>query len=266
MAIQRDVVAQIERSGVASPDAFAPDVDARMARHAEAAAARLHRRRRRQHLRCQRRADQFLRKLARSGRPHRRPQLLQGASNPDRSSNASGSSWCRAASSGGWATVIACKVTGPNGEFLGVVTRAITPANFESFFASVALAPGASISMHHRDGTLLARFPHADSHGRAEFQDRARGTAEGLRAEPLYHASGQPDRRREPADLLARARSNFPIVIVATTTVAAALADWQRADELPDRRRRHLRALDRRACCSWSCAGCRAITRPRSGA
>src|ERR1700744_4993141 len=61
----------------------------------------------------------------------------------------------------GWATVVACKVTGPNGEFLGVVTRAITPANFERFFGAVTLAPGAAISMHHRDGMLLARYPHA---------------------------------------------------------------------------------------------------------
>ena len=53
-------------------------VDGGMARYAEAAAARLHGRRRRQHLRCRRRADQFLGKLARSQHPDRRPQLLQG--------------------------------------------------------------------------------------------------------------------------------------------------------------------------------------------
>ena len=34
---------------------------------------------------------------------------------------------------GGWATVIAHRVNGPTGEFLGVVTRAITPASFEKF-------------------------------------------------------------------------------------------------------------------------------------
>ena len=34
---------------------------------------------------------------------------------------------------------IARKVTGPNGEFLGVIGRGIEPANFEKFFASVAL-------------------------------------------------------------------------------------------------------------------------------
>jgi len=64
--------------------------------------------------------------------------------------------------SGAWTTVIARKMTGPHGELLGVVGRGIEPANFEKFFASVALAPGAAISMHHRNGTLLVRYPHPE--------------------------------------------------------------------------------------------------------
>ena len=47
-----------------------------------------------------------------------------------------------------------------NGEFIGAVGRGIESANFEKFFATVALAQGAAIAMHHRDGTLLARYPH----------------------------------------------------------------------------------------------------------
>src|SRR4051794_25818936 len=59
-----------------------------------------------------------------------------------------------------WTTVIARKVTGSGGEFIGAVGRGIESTNFEKFFASVALAQGAAITMHHRDGTLLARYPH----------------------------------------------------------------------------------------------------------
>ena len=61
---------------------------------------------------------------------------------------------------GAWTTVIARKITGPKGEFLGAIGRGIEPANFEKFFATVALGPGATIAMHHSDGTLLARYPH----------------------------------------------------------------------------------------------------------
>jgi diguanylate cyclase (GGDEF)-like protein len=64
---------------------------------------------------------------------------------------------------GAWTTLVVRKLTGLNGEFLGIVGRGFEPANFEKFFASIALGAGASISMIHRDGTLLARYPHDDS-------------------------------------------------------------------------------------------------------
>jgi diguanylate cyclase (GGDEF)-like protein/PAS domain S-box-containing protein len=106
------------------------------------------------------------------------------------------------------------------------VSRALTPANFESFFASVTLAPGSSISMHHRDGTLLARFPHADNLVGRNFRT---GPEEQLKVFELNHHS---TRLISPIDgesrlISSRALNEFPIVIVATTTVAAALADWQ---------------------------------------
>ena len=44
-----------------------------------------------------------------------------------------------------------------------VIARNIDPANFEKFFASVALGKGAAISMFHGDGTLIARHPHVAS-------------------------------------------------------------------------------------------------------
>ena len=61
---------------------------------------------------------------------------------------------------GSWTTVIAHRLNGPDGVFLGVMARRIDPANFEKFFASVALGKGAAISMFHRDGTMLAHYPH----------------------------------------------------------------------------------------------------------
>src|SRR5579864_1716227 len=63
---------------------------------------------------------------------------------------------------GGWTTVLAHRLTGANGVFLGVMTRRIDPANYEKFFASVALGEGAAIAMFHADGTMLARHPHVE--------------------------------------------------------------------------------------------------------
>ena len=127
---------------------------------------------------------------------------------------------------GVWTTVIVRKVTGSKGEFLGVIGRGIEPAHFEKFFASVALGPGASIAMHHRDGTLLARHPHvADMIG----QNFRSGPAA---QQQVFELARSASRLTSPIDgedrlISSRALTNFPIVIVATMTTAAALADWR---------------------------------------
>jgi diguanylate cyclase (GGDEF)-like protein len=124
-----------------------------------------------------------------------------------------------------WTTVLARKMTGPNGEFLGTSGRGIEPANFEKFFASLALGDDAAISMYHRDGTLLARHPHVDTMIGMNF-----GTGP-VHQQVLSKSDHGTIRITSPIDgqkRLASARilSHFPISVVATTTVAAALADW----------------------------------------
>ncbi|MHC2438148.1 diguanylate cyclase (GGDEF)-like protein [Bradyrhizobium sp. USDA 4451] len=127
---------------------------------------------------------------------------------------------------GGWTTVIVRKVTGPNGEFLGVVGRGIEPATFEKFFATVALGEGAAISMHHRDGTLLARYPHVEELIGKNFRS---GPAN---QQQVFELPASTTRLPSPVDgkdrlLSSRALTKFPIVVVATTTTEAALANWR---------------------------------------
>jgi diguanylate cyclase (GGDEF)-like protein len=127
---------------------------------------------------------------------------------------------------GGWTTVIGHRVRGRNGEFLGVVTRAITPASFEKFFASLALGDSAAISMYHRDGTLLARYPHVQAMMGQNFE------ASPVHRTLLTNSDHGTMRLTSPIDGLdrlaaARMLNDFPISIIATTTVSAALADWR---------------------------------------
>jgi diguanylate cyclase (GGDEF)-like protein len=127
---------------------------------------------------------------------------------------------------GGWATIIAHKLTGPKGEFIGIVTRTIVPATFEKYFASVVLREGAAISMYRRDGTLLARYPHIEHM-----------IGSNVRASDIYSYISLPlgrgtIRLTSPIDgreRLASANSlrSFPIAIVASLTVDSALADWR---------------------------------------
>jgi diguanylate cyclase (GGDEF)-like protein/PAS domain S-box-containing protein len=127
---------------------------------------------------------------------------------------------------GVWTSVIARKVKGPRGEFLGAIGRGIEPANFEKFFASVALGDGAAISMHHRDGTLLVRHPHAPQLIGKNFKTGPAAQRQ------VFELSRSASRLASPIDgkdrlIASRALANFPIVIVATNTTEAALADWR---------------------------------------
>ena len=106
------------------------------------------------------------------------------------------------------------------------MTRRINPANYEKFFASVAMGTGAAISMFHSDGTLLARYPHVDQMIGQKFKSAP------LLQRVLSQGGQQTLRLQSPVDNMDRlgsaARlSRFPIIVVATNTVSAALADWR---------------------------------------
>jgi diguanylate cyclase (GGDEF)-like protein/PAS domain S-box-containing protein len=124
-----------------------------------------------------------------------------------------------------WAPVIAHRVSGSNGAFLGVVARRIDPADFEHFFASIALGNSAAISMFHRDGTLLARYPHAGPTVGRRFKNAPllqKVVAEGgLQTLRVKSPVDDQDRLGSAASL-----DHFPIVVVATRTISAVLADW----------------------------------------
>ncbi|MCK1540933.1 EAL domain-containing protein [Bradyrhizobium sp. 147] len=128
--------------------------------------------------------------------------------------------------SGAWTILIVRKILGPNGEFLGVVGRGIEPANFEKFFASVVLGEGATISMLHRDGTLLARYPLSSELMGRNFKT---GPFSQQRVFGLDHFAGRFVSPVDGEDRLisSRALPHFPILIMATMTRAAALTDWR---------------------------------------
>jgi diguanylate cyclase (GGDEF)-like protein/PAS domain S-box-containing protein len=128
--------------------------------------------------------------------------------------------------SGEWTTVIAYRLSGPDGRFLGVMARRIDPAHFAKFFASLSLGEGAAISMFHNDGTMLARYPHASAVIGQKFKSAP------LLSKVVADGGHQTMRLESPIDGQYRlgsaaALSRFPIVVVATMTVSGALTDWR---------------------------------------
>jgi len=69
---------------------------------------------------------------------------------------------------GNWTTIFARKITGRNGEIIGFASRGVEPSHFEDFVGSLALNGDTVISMIHRDGTIIARYPQDDVAARSE--------------------------------------------------------------------------------------------------
>jgi len=122
-------------------------------------------------------------------------------------------------------TVLARKITGPDGRFLGFVSRSMSPEVIERFFRSVTLGEGATIALLDREGTLLARYPYVEgavgrSFRNGEVQRRVLSrTDHGV----LRYRSLVDGEQRLGA---ARRLGRFPVAVAVTNTVDAALADW----------------------------------------
>ena len=90
----------------------------------------------------------------------------------------------------------------------------------------MALGQDAAISVHHRDGTLLARYPHVETMIGRNFKTGP------MRQQRLFELESNSTRSISPIDgqerlISARSLADFPLSIIATTTVWAALADWR---------------------------------------
>jgi diguanylate cyclase (GGDEF)-like protein len=124
------------------------------------------------------------------------------------------------------AIVFARRISGPHGEFLGVVTRAIMPDQLEAFFASTGLGDEAAISIHHRNGQMLARFPHVENLIGENFR---KGPPEQIEVFDRVFATTRLESPVDGRDRLVASRmlTTLPLVVVATKTLNATLATWR---------------------------------------
>jgi diguanylate cyclase (GGDEF)-like protein len=124
-----------------------------------------------------------------------------------------------------WSVVVSRSIVSHDGRFLGVVTRGIAPDSLEAFLATVSLAKGEAISIVHKDGTMLARYPHIDSRIGQNFKQA-----------PIFrqilsnkdHGTIRLTSTVDGQDRLASVQSlaSFPLSVVAAASVSAVLSDW----------------------------------------
>jgi hypothetical protein len=69
----------------------------------------------------------------------------------------------RSPDTGRWIFPIGRRLSGPNGEFVGAVGAACRIDYFQDFYRDAYPDQGTRVALVHRNGTLLARHPPADS-------------------------------------------------------------------------------------------------------
>jgi diguanylate cyclase (GGDEF)-like protein len=123
---------------------------------------------------------------------------------------------------------LARKVTGPDGQFLGLILGAVELAYFERLYESLSLGGDTTILMRRDDGRLLARFPPIDARNGPQtnpvepFQEMRRAG----RSSSLLHRTSSVDGqdRLMAFHLLQR----YPLVVGTTRTVRNALTEWRK--------------------------------------
>ena len=126
---------------------------------------------------------------------------------------------------GVWTIYFARKFRGSNGEFLGLVVGTVASQYFEESYGTLARGTDELIALFRDDGVMLARYPHIDSFIGKSF---VRNVPDGMTQRSGSGVAGQRDVVDDSERLIAEARlPNVPINLTASTTVAAALADWR---------------------------------------
>jgi PAS domain S-box-containing protein len=129
----------------------------------------------------------------------------------------------RSPGTGRWIFPIGRRLSGPNGEFGGAVGAAGRIDYFQDFYRDAYPEQGTRVALVHRNGTLLARHPPADA---------ALGRRFPLVEELIAASAPAPTRNGSPLDGVDRFGAlrlvpDYPLAVVVTRDVSAALAPWR---------------------------------------
>jgi hypothetical protein len=130
-----------------------------------------------------------------------------------------------ARASGVWTFYLSRRVSGPHGEFLGVVAAAIAVRYLEDFYNAISLQEGGSVMLLRHDSTILARYPHVEN-------QMGQRMPKGLPWDGLVDTGGGNYVTRGFIDGVTRAVSvnpakEYPLVIDVTVSQKSVLAHWR---------------------------------------
>jgi signal transduction histidine kinase len=123
---------------------------------------------------------------------------------------------------GTWTIFLVRRVSGANGEFLGIILGAVEMRYFEDFYRAISLGNGSSVQLQRLDGVLLVRFPKSEAIGKV-FSTSQHLLGDGISGTVHEYS---------PIDGLLRIKAahrltGYPVLALATETQEEALANWR---------------------------------------
>jgi PAS domain S-box-containing protein len=125
-----------------------------------------------------------------------------------------------------WVIMIARRIDGPNGQFLGVAVGVVEARYFEDFYQAVRTDDSASASLFRHDGVLLSRYPHFEEAVGQNLPHESQWYATLAHGGGAYRTTGHlTDTRRIVA---VQPVPDYPLAVTVGIDEAVALAPWRR--------------------------------------
>jgi signal transduction histidine kinase/DNA-binding response OmpR family regulator/HPt (histidine-containing phosphotransfer) domain-containing protein len=130
----------------------------------------------------------------------------------------------------GWTIIVARRISGPGGEFLGTIVATIRTDYLEEFYKAITLPELGPVTVLRQDGTIFARYPRVEE----DVMGQKMPTGS-----PWHRLAGSGGifRSQEDATGITWVASvhplaDYPLVVDVTISEAAALANWRRQSTL----------------------------------
>jgi signal transduction histidine kinase len=126
--------------------------------------------------------------------------------------------------SGNSIVIIARRVNGPDGAFRGLVIGLIDTRYLEEFYQTISLLPGESVSLIHRDGTVIAGYPDIANRRGKQVPDQSTWYEYVASGGGFYRVLGSLSGIRQI--ITVHPLRDYPLVIDANMSEQAALRGW----------------------------------------
>jgi len=128
--------------------------------------------------------------------------------------------------SGAWVIMLTRRISGPNGEFLGIVAGVAELRYFEDFYQAISTDEGESVSLFRRDGTILARYPRVEKMIGEKISPQSRWYETVATGGGTYRTPGYIDGIARIVSV--QPMREYPLAVTVTISEDVALASWRR--------------------------------------